>query len=179
MKPFLRAGKHSAGSNSRKNASGHSAGKYISSEKRGKNFHRVQGVRKYSNECNCKITCRRYPRAEQTVCFLALGNTAHRSTPLEAFSFKLYENCPVKFLDTVRSPSKDAYTNVKLRVKLHCTAWKGGRTTLTVRKFGRLAVQRSLWTKPRFWTVPCERSDRSNFSAGGKFVQCRVSLASV
>lgn len=122
MKPLLSAGKHSAGPSGGKNASVHSAGKYISSEKRGKNFHRVQGVRKYSNECNCKITCRRYPRAEQTVCFLALGNTAHRSTPLEAFSFKLYENCPVKFLDTVRSPSKDAYTNVKLRVKLHCTA---------------------------------------------------------
>ena len=46
------------------------------------------------------------------------GNTAHRSTPLEAFSFELYENYPVKFLDTVRFPSKEAHTNVKLRVKL-------------------------------------------------------------
>lgn len=163
MKPLLSAGKHSAGSNGRKNASAHSVVKYISSEKRGKNFHRVQGVGKYSDECNCKITCRLYPRAEQTVCSLALGNTAHRSTPLEAFSFKLCENCPVKFLDTVRSPSKEAHTNVKLLVKLHGTAWKSGRTTLTVRKFGRLAVQRSVWTKPRYWTVPCERSDRSNF----------------
>lgn len=107
------------------------------------------------------------------------GNTAHRSTPLEAFSFELYENCPVKFLDTVRFPSKEAHTNVKLRVKLRGSAWKCGRTTLTVRKFGSLTVQRSVWTKPRCWTVPCERSDRSNFSAGGKFVQCRVSLASV
>ena len=179
MKPLLSAGKHSAGSNGWKNAILHSAGKYISSEKRGKNFHRLQGVGKYSNECNCKITCRRYPRAEQTVCFLALGNTAHRSTPLEAFSFKLYENCPVKFLDTVRFPLKEAHTNVKLHVKLHGTAWKGGRTALSVRKFGRLTVERSVWTKPRCWTVPCERSDRSNFSAGGKFVLCRVRLASV
>ena len=109
----------------------------------------------------------------------ALGNTAHRSTPLEAFSFKLYENCPVKFLDTVRSPLKEAHTNVKLHVKLHGTAWKGGRTALSVRKFGGITVERSVWTKPRCWTVPCERSDRSNFSAGGKFVLCRVSLASV
>ena len=179
MKPLLSAVKHSAGSNGRKNAILHSAGKYISSEKRGKNFHRLQGVGKYSNECNCKITCRRYPRAEQTVCFLALGNTAHRSTPLEAFSFKLYENCPVKFLDTVRFPLKEAHTNVKLHVKLHGTPCKGGRTALSVRKFGRLTVERSVWTKSRCWTVPCERSDRSNFSAGGKFVQCRVSLASV
>ena len=84
MKPLLSTGKHSAGPSGGKNASVHSAAKYISSEKRGKNFHHVQGVRKYLNECNCKITCRRYPRAKQTVCFLVLGNTAHRSTPLEA-----------------------------------------------------------------------------------------------
>lgn len=170
MKPLLRAGKHSAGSNGRKNASGHSAGKISSAYEAWENTptnaiaNYVQGVTHLLNK---------------QYAFSHSGNTAHRSTPLEAFSFELYENYPVKFLDTVRFPSKEAHTNVKLRVKLRGSAWKGGRTTLTVRKFGRLTIQRSAWTKPRCWTVPCERSDRSNFSAGGKFVQCRVSVASV
>ena len=28
-------------------------------------------------------------------------------------------------------------------------------TTLTVRKFKRFAVQHSVWTKPKSWTIPC------------------------
>ena len=47
-------------------------------------------------------------------------------------------------------------------------------TTLTVRKLKRFAVQNSVWTKPKSWTVPCERSVRSNISAGRKFVRWRV-----
>ena len=38
--------------------------------------------------------------------------------------------------------------------------------TLTVRKFGSLAVQSSLWTEWKYWTVSSERSVRSNFSVG-------------
>ena len=47
-------------------------------------------------------------------------------------------------------------------------------TTLTVRKFKHFAVQNSVWTKPKSWTVPCERSVRSNISARRKFVRWRV-----
>ena len=47
-------------------------------------------------------------------------------------------------------------------------------TTLTVREFKHFAVQNSVWTKPKSWIVPCERSVRSNISAGRKFVRWRV-----
>ena len=46
--------------------------------------------------------------------------------------------------------------------------------TLTIRKFGSLAVQSSLWTEWKYWTVSSERSVRSNFSVGGKFIRCLV-----
>ena len=51
--------------------------------------------------------------------------------------------------------------------------------TLTVRKFRRLAGQSSVWTERKYWRVPCERSARSNFSAGRKFVLCSVNVAKV
>ena len=48
-------------------------------------------------------------------------------------------------------------------------------TTLTVRKFGRLAVTISVWTERKCWTVLCERSALSNLnSTGRKFVRYRV-----
>ena len=46
--------------------------------------------------------------------------------------------------------------------------------TLTVRKFGSVAVQSSLWTEWKYRTVSSERSVRSNFSVGEKFIRCLV-----
>ena len=50
-------------------------------------------------------------------------------------------------------------------------------TKLSVWKFGRLALQSPVWTERKYWTVSCEPSVRSNFSAGRKFVRCRQKLA--
>ena len=44
-------------------------------------------------------------------------------------------------------------------------------TTLTKRKLRRLAVETSVWTERNYWTVPCERSVRANFSSSRKFVR--------
>ena len=44
-------------------------------------------------------------------------------------------------------------------------------TTLTEPKLRRLAVQTSVWTERKYWTVPCERSVRSKFSSSRKFVR--------
>ena len=46
--------------------------------------------------------------------------------------------------------------------------------SLTVRKFGSLAVQSSLWTEWKYWTVSSEWSVRSKFSVGGKFIRSLV-----
>ena len=50
------------------------------------------------------------------------------------------------------------------------------KIALTVRQFKGLAVQSSVWTKRKYWMIPCERSVRSNSSAGRKFVQSRVNV---
>ena len=50
--------------------------------------------------------------------------------------------------------------------------------TLTVRKFRRLAVQSSVWTKRNYWTVPCKWSVRPKSFIPSKIrpVQCKRSL---
>ena len=48
-----------------------------------------------------------------------------------------------------------------------------GLKELTVQKFRRQAIQSSVWTERKYWTVPCERGVRSNFLAGREFVRCR------
>ena len=52
-------------------------------------------------------------------------------------------------------------------------------TTLTVRNFRRLGVQRPLLTKRKYGTVPFEWRVRPNVSSGQKFVRCRVHVRNV
>ena len=48
------------------------------------------------------------------------------------------------------------------------------KIALTERQFRRLAVQSSVWPERKYWMVSCQRSVRSNSSAGRKLVRSRV-----
>ena len=71
----------------------------------------------------------------------------------------------IKAGESVLPCSQTLYFLFKARrpVENSCVEVRGllsNGTTLTVRKFRRLAVQSSVWTERKYWREPCEQSAR-------------------